>query len=225
VYLTRVWSKEGVFGTEMAEVALEADALTATGVAIAVEEPGGELPATGAGQPVPAGPPVRAYRLDYYLETGPAGGEPYVTGRIIVRARGDGWRRSLDLQRSPSGAWTCETESEGSLAAPPPGGDLAALGGALDCDLELSPLTNTMPVRRHRLHERGGPVDIVTAWISVPDLTVRPDPQRYTFVRASGTTRVVRFESLDPDTDFTADIVFDETGMVLRYPSIAQQVA
>jgi hypothetical protein len=217
VYLTRVWSKEAVFGTEMAEVSLEADSLIATGVAIAVEE----RPAGGE----PASPPVSPYRLDYYLDAGQVAADAYVTRRVIVRTRGDGWRRSLDLARSPDGVWSAETESEGDLDAPPPGGDLAAVSGALDCDLGLSPLTNTMPVLRHTLHDGGGSADVLTAWISVPDLAVFPSAQRYTFASARPGRRVVRFDSLDPDTPFTADIVLDDDGVVLEYPGIAHRVA
>lgn len=230
MYVTRVWSKAGLFGTELAEITLRDGALSATGVAVAVEPPeSGRF----APSPDPDDGP-RPYRLDYYLETGQA----YVMERLILRARGRDrsgatWRRELDLQRSSSGVWSCTTEVEGDLAAPPPGGDLAAVAGALDCDLALSPLTNTMPVLRHRLHEHGGPVDFLMAWVSVPDLAVHPSAQRYTFVGrergehagAERDARLVRFESLDPDTDFTADLTIDPAGVVLDYPGIAHRVA
>jgi hypothetical protein len=97
------------------------------------------------------------------------------------------------------------------------------MAGALDCDLGLSPLTNSMPVLRHRLHEGGGPVDLLMAWVAVPELTVSPSPQRYTFVRRGHQARIVRYESLD--SDFVAEITFDEQGLVLDYPGIARVVA
>lgn len=222
MYVTRVWSKEGLFGTELAEITLCDGELTAIGVAVAVEPP-----EAGRAQPSPdpeVGP--RPYRVDYYLETG----QGYVTRRLIVRARGrvpsgGSWRRELDLQRSEAGEWSCAGESDGELAAPPPGGDLAALAGALDCDLALSPLTNTMPVLRHGLHQGGGPVDFLMAWVSVPDLSVHPSAQRYTFAGQDRGTRLVRFESLDPEVEFTADIRMDAAGVVLDYPGIARHVA
>ena len=96
------------------------------------------------------------------------------------------------------------------------------MAGALDCDLGLSPLTNSMPVLRHRLHEGGGPIDFVMAWVSVPDLSMHAAPQRYTFVRTERSARIVRFESLDDP--FTAEISFNDFGMVIDYPGIAQRV-
>jgi hypothetical protein len=197
--MTRVWSKEESFGTELAEVAIAGATLAAGGVAIGTD-------------PCP-------YRLDYELTTA----QDFVTARLAVRTSGLGWRRALFLDRSASGDWTCATECEGHLDRPAPGGDLARVAGALDCDLGLSPLTNSMPVLRHRLHEGGGPVDVLMAWVAVPELVVSPSPQRYTFVRREPRARIIRFESLD--SDFVAEIAFDEHGIVLDYPGIARVVA
>ncbi len=201
--LMPVWAREGPFGAETADVTLGDGTLSATGVAIGVD-------------PEP-------YRLDYRLTAGVAAGEGYATARLLVRARGRGWRRALDLRRAAGGAWSCASESEGTLGLPAPGGDVAALAGALDCDLALSPISNSMPVLRHRLHEGGGPVDFLMAWVSVPDLSVHPSRQRYRFLRREPGARIVRFESLDGG--FAAEIGFDDDGLVLDYPGIARRVA
>src|SRR5437879_6108783 len=71
------WRKDDPFGAEFAEVTFASNRLSAIGVAL------------GAG-PLP-------YRLDYTLETS----HDYVTKRLRVTARGDGWRRTLDLRRAP----------------------------------------------------------------------------------------------------------------------------
>jgi hypothetical protein len=197
--MMRVWAKDQPFGAELADVTVRNGTLSATGVAIGTE-------------PCP-------YRLGYQLTT--AAG--YVTARLVVRTEGPGWRRALVLERAASGAWSCITEAEGQLDRPPPGGDLHPVAGALDCDLGLSPLTNSMPVLRHRLHEGGGPVDFLMVWVAVPELAVSPSRQRYAFVRREGRTRVVRFEGLDGD--FVADIAFDDQGVVLDYPGIARLAA
>ena len=197
--IARVWAKDEPFGTELAEVTITDTRLIASGVAVGTE-------------PCP-------YRLDYELTT--AG--DFVTARLAVRTSGPGWRRALLLDRSASGDWSCTTECEGHLDRPAPGGDLARVAGALDCDLGLSPLTNAMPVLRHRLHEGGGPVDLLMAWVAVPELAVSPSPQRYTFVRREPRGRIVRYESLD--SDFVAQITFDEHGLVLDYPGLARVAA
>ena len=194
--MMRVWAKDQPFGAEFADLTVRGGTLSATGVAIGIE-------------PCP-------YRLDYQLTTT----EGFVTAQVVARSAGPGWRRVLVLERADSGVWSCATEAEGELDRPAPGGDLSAVTGALDCDLGLSPLTNSMPVLRHRLHEGGGPVDFLMAWVSVPDLAVYSSRQRYTFVRREPQARVVRFETLDGS--FVADIEFDDRGVVRDYPGIAR---
>lgn len=107
------------------------------------------------------------YELDYELVTT----QVYVTSRMLVTSETRDGRRVLDLRRSEDGSWSAGGEA------------LPALEGALDCDLGRCPLTNTMPVLRHGLHQRGGPVDFLMAWISVPALEVQPSEQRYSFVQ------------------------------------------
>jgi uncharacterized protein len=197
--LTRIWHNQEPFHVEFAEISLEDGALQARGVAIGVE-------------------PV-AYRLEYALTT-TAG---YVTQRLEVTSGGAGWRRSLVLERSASGEWACTTEAEGPLDLPNPGGDLSPVAGALDCDLGFSPLTNSMPLLRHDLHRQPGSVDFLMAWVGVPELAVYPSRQRYTFLRHTAIANaVVRFDGLD--SDFTAEITFDEHGLVLDYPGIGRAV-
>jgi len=65
-----------------------------------------------------------------------------------------------------------------------------------------------------------GAYDLTMAWVSLPDLTVHADPQRYEHL-APGR---VRFVSLDPASDFAADLELDAEGLVLRYPQIAERV-
>ncbi len=100
---------------------------------------------------------------------------------------------------------------------------MGALHAALDCDLALSPLTNTMPVLRHGLLRGGGPLEFLMAWISVPDLSVVPSRQRYTFVRTDGLVSVVRYESVGGN--FAAEIVFDEDGLVVEYPGLGHRLS
>jgi hypothetical protein len=191
-----VWVKDNAL--EFAEIARVTTQLTAEGVAIGSE-------------PVP-------YRLDYSLETTPG----FVTSQLQVSSRGEGWRRMLDLRRDAAGTWNVEAGEEGNVDLPSAGGDPASFHGALDCDLGLSPVTNLMPILRHELLSGGGPVELVTAWVSVPDLSVRADGQRYTFVRADEEQRVVRYEATDGS--FAADITLDPDGIVIDYPGIARRL-
>lgn len=192
------WVKDDPFGVEFAEIGLAAERMSAEGVAIGVE-------------PIP-------YRLDYALETGPG----FVTSRLRVASRGDGWRRTLDLRRRTDGDWSVEADAEGGVDLPPPGGDHTPLTGLLDCDLGLSPVTNLMPVLRHDLLSGGGPVELTTAWVSVPDLSVQADGQRYAFVRTDRDSRVIRFEATDGT--FAAEVTVDLNGIVIEFPGIARRL-
>ena len=134
------------------------------------------------------------YRVDYELRTGPR----WVTERLRLRSGG----RSLDLRRSSDGDWTADGEARPDLEE------------ALDCDLQNSPLTNTMPILR-RPDEAA---DYTMAWVSLPDLGVHVSRQRY---EPLGRGRV-RYVSLD--SDFTAELEYDEDGLVTMYPRLAQRV-
>ena len=191
------WVKEDGGGAEFADVLIEPGRLSAGGIAIG------------------SGPP--AYRMEYRLETHTG----FVTSALLVTARGDGWWRELDLRRLRSGRWTARTRMRGDPKMPAPGGDMSTLPEALDCDLALSPLTNSMPVLRHGLLRGGGPLDFVMAWVSVPDLSVHASRQRYMFARAEPAGTVVRYESLDGE--FKADVTFDRQGLVVDYPGIGRR--
>lgn len=190
---TVLWGKDDPYGSELAEVSFADGRLSCRGIALGVE-----------GRRDTHGDP---YRLEYQLDTG----LDYVTTRLAVTVRGNGWTRSLDLRRTEWGAWSGD------------GVDPDALLGALDCDLALSPMTNTMPVLRHRLFEPGASVEIVTAWVAVPELTVMPSRQRYSFRERRGELAVVHFELADGS--FEEDIVFDGDGLVVDYPGIAWRVS
>jgi hypothetical protein len=143
--------------------------------------------------------------VSYRLETG----EAYATTSLAVSAWGAGWSRSLTLRRAATGIWTAE-----------PGGRLRELDGALDCDIGYCCFTNTMPVLRHRLHSRVGSAELLVAWVSVPDLTVHADRQRYRHLARAGGGAVVRFES----GTYAADVEFDANGHVIDYPGLARRV-
>jgi hypothetical protein len=192
------WVKDDPVGVEFAEILLGPQKVSAEGVAI-------------------SGGPRIPYRLDYKLETVVG----YVTSRLWVMSRGEGWRRALDLRRDASGIWTAAAEETGSVDLPRAGGDPATFSEALDCDLGLSPVTNLMPILRHELLADGEPIELTTAWVSVPDLSVRADEQRYSLI-AAASGRVVRYEARDGT--FTADITLDGDGLVVDYPGIARRL-
>ncbi|MFE9025428.1 putative glycolipid-binding domain-containing protein [Streptomyces iakyrus] len=140
------------------------------------------------------------YWVRYELDTA----DRLVTRRLRVTTESADEVRTLDLLHDGHGHWSANGE-------PVPDVD-----GALDCDLGLCPLTNTMPVLRHGLHRTPGERELLMAWVSVPDLAVRPSRQTYTHL---GPGRV-RFTS----GDFRSDLAFDEEGFVVDYPQLATRL-
>jgi hypothetical protein len=95
---------------------------------------------------------------------------------------------------------------------------LAHLAGAIDVDISITPFTNTIPIRRLGLRA-GDSAEIVAAYLSLPELEVTTDRQRYTCLRPM---RCYRYESLD--SDFTREIEVDDDGLVVTYPGLFRRV-
>lgn len=191
---TVTWLKDEPIGVEVATIEVS-DRLSARGVAMGVA-------------PVP-------YRLVYELETGPGFGTTALHATIL----GERWRRELTLRRDRHGRWSIVAGQDGEVDLPPAGGDERSLAAAIDCDLGLSPVTNMAPILRHGLLD-GGAVELTTAWVAVPALTVQADEQRYRHLRTDLDRRVVRYEALDGS--FAADITLDADAVVIDYPGIAR---
>lgn len=147
----------------------------------------------------------------------------WVTRALRVTTRGYGWMRTLDLTRSDDGHWAAETSFTGEVDLPLPGlPDPESLVDAVDCDLGLCPITNTMPIRRLGLldHEVQD-TQLVMAWVEMPSLRVLRSDQVY----ASGLTGIrgsVAYTSFS--RDFSAHLTVDDAGLVIDYPTLARRV-
>ncbi|HEX8720568.1 MAG TPA: putative glycolipid-binding domain-containing protein [Pyrinomonadaceae bacterium] len=128
--------------------------------------------------------------------------------RVEISFVGDG--RGLSLTADGEGRWF----DAGGAAAP-------TLGGCVDVDIAATPLTNTLPIRRLAL-KRGESADIKVAYITVPDLRIAPDEQRYTCLETGAGGGTYRFEQ--KGTGFTATIQVDADGLVEDYPGLFKRV-
>ena len=88
-------------------------------------------------------------------------------------------------------------------------------GGVDFVDLGFSPLTNSLPILRDRLHHDGEPRDYVMALVDVPSLEVAESRQRY----EPQSPGVVVFRS----GDFAARLELDGA-FVMLYPGLARRV-
>jgi len=86
--------------------------------------------------------------------------------------------------------------------------------GCVDLDLNFSPSTNLLPVRRLRLAV-GAEGRVRAAWLRFPSFSLEPLDQLYR--RLDDAT--YRYESA---TGFTADLSVDEVGFVTRYPGFCE---
>ena len=102
------------------------------------------------------------------------------------------------------------------------GWNVNGLDDCLDVDLEASSFTNAFPVRRLALAV-GEAADAPAAYVRVLDLSVERLPQRYVRLPDEGRRR--RFRYASPTFDFEAELVYDESGLVIDYPGIAVRVA
>jgi uncharacterized protein len=127
------------------------------------------------------------------------------------------WRTREALLRTTSGH-VLHLESDGQGHWQENGKDQPALQGCIDIDIQATPLTNTLPIRRLDL-ETGQSMEIRLCYISLPDLIVSAANQRYTALDGGS---FYRFESLE--SGFTADLPVDEDGFVLDYPSLFRRL-
>ena len=85
--------------------------------------------------------------------------------------------------------------------------------GCVDIDLNFSPSTNTLPIRRFDL-EVGQSVQVRAAWLRFPSFRLEPLEQSYTRIG----TNLYRYESAGGR--FVASVEVDEAGLVTEYGEI-----
>jgi uncharacterized protein len=113
--------------------------------------------------------------------------------------------RSMTLDADGDGHWQRDGQPQ------------PALDGCIDVDINRTPLTNTLPVRRLKLAP-GQARDLDVVYVTVPELETRPVRQRYT--RLEQPNAMYRYES----GSFRADLPVDGDGFVLDYPRYWQRV-
>jgi hypothetical protein len=85
------------------------------------------------------------------------------------------------------------------------------VAGCLDVDLNFSPSTNLLPIRRLELPV-GESAPVVAAWLRFPEFTLEPLPQVYRRLDAA----TYRYESAGGR--FVRDLAVDDAGFVTHYP-------
>ena len=91
------------------------------------------------------------------------------------------------------------------------GAEVPEVAGSVDVDLNFSPSTNLLPIRRLNLAV-GERAEVRAAWLRFPGLALEPLQQ--TYIRTG--ERTYRYESAGGA--FVRDLEVDEAGLVTRYP-------
>ena len=93
------------------------------------------------------------------------------------------------------------------------GSEVEGVRGCIDIDLNFSPITNLLPIRRFDLNV--GDAQLVTAaWLRFPSFALEPLAQRYTRVDESH----YLYQSIA--SGFEALLEVDEFGLVVDYPGV-----
>ncbi len=108
-------------------------------------------------------------------------------------------RRSLQLTADNHGHWWVQGRAAAELA------------GCMDVDLNLTPATNTLPVRRLDL-EIGQSADVLAAWVILPSMEHRAVRQRYSRIGP----KLFRYQN--QDSGFRVEFSIDDSGFVEDYP-------
>lgn len=124
----------------------------------------------------------------------------------VSTAEGD---RTLDLAADGAGHWRAA------------GQPLPALDGCVDVDIDCTPLTNTLPIRRLRWSP-GTARDLDVAYVTVPGLAVRPARQRYTLLERDDQQNQARYRY--ESGSYRADLPVDADGFVIDYPGAWRRI-
>lgn len=112
---------------------------------------------------------------------------------------------SIDVAVLPGGIWRSN------------GTEVPGVRGAVDLDLNFSPSTNLLPIRRLNL-EVGQEAAVRAAWLRFPSFAFEPLEQTYRRIDA----KTYRYESAGGS--FAADLTVDDSGLVTFYPGLAQRI-
>ncbi len=100
--------------------------------------------------------------------------------------------------------------------------DRPDLAGCLDVDIQITPLTNTLPIRRLAL-KSGECADLRAVYLRLPELTLEPVEQCYTCLEPLGPGGG-RYFYQGLFRDFSAELRVDADGLVMDYPDTFRRV-
>jgi hypothetical protein len=132
---------------------------------------------------------------------------PYVA-RYTIQVD-EGWRtRAVEVELENGGRKSLSLSTDGAGHWTDHGKPISDLDGCVDVDLEWSPSTNTLPIRRLALSP-GESKAVTAAWVRFPSLEVERLEQSYERID----DRRYHYRS----GRFTAELLVDDDGLVVQY--------
>lgn len=144
----------------------------------------------------------KIYKIDYGIKTN----QDWETLQVNIESRHTNGSQSMRLQSDGKGNWTNE------------GKTVDQFQGCTDIDITLTPLTNTLPIRRLRLTPNQFK-EIKVLYFDPLKGEIRPVRQQYTCLSRTK----YRYENVP--NDFESVIEVDEAGLVVDYPGLFVRTA
>lgn len=144
----------------------------------------------------------KIYQVAYHIKTN----EHWETVFVAITSRHSNQTQKIQLEGDGKGNWTSN------------GTEAKQFRGCIDVDIALTPFTNTLPIRRLKLHQQQEQV-IQVIYIDLIDQRILPVRQLYRCLSATE----YHYENIP--NDFEARVVVDESGFVVDYPSLFVRTA
>lgn len=128
------------------------------------------------------------------------------TRGVAIRQERAGGTQRLTLKVDEHQVWQIESST------------IPFAAGIYDIDLEITPATNTIPIRRLALGE-GESQEVDAVWVRFPSLTLERLHQRYTRIAHD----LYSYENLL--TGFQAQLKVDEFGLIIYYDDLWYRVS
>lgn len=144
----------------------------------------------------------KLYRVEYSIKTN----QLWQTLAVELKGRHSNHEINILLQGDGKGNWKMNGE------------EATAFSGCIDVDIPLTPLTNTLPIRRLSM-KKDEPVQIPVIYIDVLEERITVVKQQYMKL----SDREYHYENVP--NDFEATIKVDEYGLVVNYPLLFERTA
>ena len=139
----------------------------------------------------------KLYRVEYRIQTNPE----WETMRVEVSCQHDNLRQAFAFEGDGKGSWLLNGNKEDSFS------------GCIDVDIPLTPFTNSLPINRLKM-KAGNEQTIRVIYIDLLEREIKPVQQKYICISQTE----YHYENIP--NDFEANIIVDESGFVVDYPSL-----